>query len=66
MARFGEHVIAADGEIDRSVLGEIVFGDAEARQALNDITHPRIIEILKERIERFRENPPSRLRCSCG
>jgi dephospho-CoA kinase len=53
--KFGPGVVAANGAIDRAALGEIVFGDPEARKALNDITHPRIIHLLKERIDSFRQ-----------
>jgi dephospho-CoA kinase len=52
--RFGERILAESGEIDRATLGDIVFGDAEARQALNDITHPRIIKSIEQRIAAFR------------
>jgi dephospho-CoA kinase len=40
--RFGTHLIDADGRLDRPALGAIVFGDPEALQALNAITHPAI------------------------
>ena len=40
--RWGESVLNADGRLDRKKLGDIVFGDDEARRALNAITHPRI------------------------
>jgi dephospho-CoA kinase len=41
---FGTHVIAADGSLDRAALGAIVFGDDDARRALNAITHPAVGE----------------------
>jgi dephospho-CoA kinase len=40
--RFGEEVLNVDGTLDRSALGRIVFGDHEARRALNDIVHPEV------------------------
>ncbi len=40
--RFGDTVIGADGGLDRRRLREIVFADAEARQRLEAILHPRI------------------------
>ena len=43
-AEFGPEVIAADGSLDRSALGAIVFGDPEARLKLNAITHPAVLE----------------------
>lgn len=39
---FGTEVVAADGTIDRAMLGERVFSDPQARRRLNAITHPRI------------------------
>jgi len=40
--RFGDAVVSADGSLDRGVLGEIVFADAQARRDLEAITHPLI------------------------
>lgn len=48
--RFGHGVIRNDGTLDRSRLGEIVFADAGSRRDLERITHPRIIELMQERI----------------
>jgi dephospho-CoA kinase len=48
--RFGRDVIQPDGTLDRSRVGEIVFADAEARRDLERITHPRIMELMQERI----------------
>lgn len=43
VAHFGRGILAAGGAIDRGRLGEIVFSQPEARQALNRIVHPRVI-----------------------
>jgi dephospho-CoA kinase len=48
--RFGRDVLRPDGTLDRSRLGEIVFADTEARRDLERITHPRIMELMQERI----------------
>lgn len=48
-ARFGDHVIAADGTLDRPALGAIVFGDAAALADLNGITHPAIRDLAADR-----------------
>jgi dephospho-CoA kinase len=56
--RFGQAILAPDGQIDRRALAGIVFADAEARQTLNDITHPRIIAAMRRRIDSFRAHPP--------
>jgi dephospho-CoA kinase len=42
VASFGAEVLLPDGKIDRKKLGALVFADAEKRQRLNAITHPRI------------------------
>lgn len=47
--RFGADVLAPDGSLDRKRLGALVFADAEARRALNAITHPRIAARTQER-----------------
>jgi dephospho-CoA kinase len=44
VAAFGPGILGADGAIDRSRLGPIVFGDAAARQRLNALVHPRVRE----------------------
>jgi dephospho-CoA kinase len=54
---FGKEILNQDGTINRGRLGEIVFNDKEKRETLNGITHPRIIERIKELIEESgREN----------
>lgn len=52
---FGKEVLNPDGTINRSQLGEIVFRNREKREELNRITHPRIIERIKELIEEHRK-----------
>jgi dephospho-CoA kinase len=42
VARFGSDVLAPDGSIDRGALAAKVFGDADARRALEGIIHPRV------------------------
>jgi dephospho-CoA kinase len=43
---FGPGVIASDGDIDRKVLGAIVFQDTEAMRRLEAIVHPAVSEAL--------------------
>lgn len=42
VARFGKDVLLTDGTLDRSGLGEMVFGDGQALTDLNAIIHPRV------------------------
>lgn len=41
-SHFGEHVLSADGQLDRARLREIVFADSTAKNWLNQLLHPRI------------------------
>ena len=45
---FGRGILRDDGTIDRKRLGEIVFADASLRARLEAITHPAILEAMKE------------------
>ena len=48
--RFGSHVVAADGTLDRVRLADIVFRNDDARSALNGIVHPAVYAVMSERI----------------
>jgi len=48
---FGPGVLLPDGSIDREALAGIVFSDPARRAALEAITHPAILEAMKEAIE---------------
>jgi dephospho-CoA kinase len=52
--QFGRGVLGADDEIDRKALGQVVFGNAEARQRLNRIMWSRIWEMITARVDEFR------------
>ncbi|HSP54199.1 MAG TPA: dephospho-CoA kinase [Dehalococcoidia bacterium] len=47
---FGPGVVAEDGTIDRKKLGPIVFSDPANLAKLNAITHPRMKEMMRERL----------------
>jgi len=47
-ARFGAGVLNADGSLDRSGLGRIVFADPRARAALEAIVHPEVYRRIQE------------------
>jgi dephospho-CoA kinase len=47
---FGKEIVRGDGSIDRVRLGEIVFADPRLRLRLEAITHPAILEAMKEAI----------------
>jgi dephospho-CoA kinase len=48
VARFGSSVVHPHGEIDRTRLGQIVFGDERARRDLEAITHPIVYKAIAE------------------
>src|SRR3990172_1553330 len=47
---FGRDIVGADGRIDRKALGPIVFSDPEQLRRLNAITHPRMKELMREKL----------------
>jgi dephospho-CoA kinase len=58
VARFGNEVIGADGNIDRKALGALVFGDRDALDDLNGIIHPLVRkEVARRLLEAARTRP---------
>jgi len=55
---FGDGIVAADGSIDRRILGDIVFKDAQARARLNSLVHPAIIERQQEWLKQVEAQDP--------
>ena len=53
--RFGSEVIDTDGQLRRQELARRVFADAEARQQLEAITHPRIRELWQTQVDAWRK-----------
>jgi dephospho-CoA kinase len=56
---FGTQILAQDGRINRRVLAEIVFKDPEARQKLNSLVHPAVIQRQKEWLEEMNAKDPA-------
>ncbi|MDX5514366.1 dephospho-CoA kinase [Stenotrophomonas sp. RG-453] len=50
-AHFGDTILQADGQLDRAALRARIFDSAQARQALEAITHPAIRQLLRETCE---------------
>ena len=50
VALFGRDVLTNDGSLDRKRLGTLVFSDPEKRRMLEEILHPEIRRLAKERI----------------
>lgn len=51
---FGKEILGDGGEIDRAHLAARVFGNPDAVARLNAIMHPRIDEIVRQRIASFK------------
>ncbi|KAM6451207.1 dephospho-CoA kinase domain-containing protein isoform 1-T4 [Liasis olivaceus] len=51
---FGPEILLENGEINREILGSIIFSQPEKRKLLNSITHPEIQkEMLKQILKYF-------------
>jgi len=48
VAEFSKAVLDSYGKVDRSKLGAIVFADAAKRARLNQILHPRILDVTRK------------------
>lgn len=48
---FGTEVVRPDGQLDRVRLGQMVFADPRNREALNRMTHPRVVEKTRQLLE---------------
>lgn len=58
-ARFGDAVIASDGELDRAALAQVVFHDASALADLEGIVHPHVRRLIDRRLaEAERDEAP--------
>lgn len=56
---FGKEVLSDDGEINRKILGEIVFSDPKKLQKLNKITHKYIISEVRYLVDEYKSNKKS-------
>jgi dephospho-CoA kinase len=45
---FGKEILDPAGKVDRAKLGAVVFADAQKRARLNQILHPRILEVVRK------------------
>ncbi|MGX4584265.1 dephospho-CoA kinase [Paenibacillus chitinolyticus] len=60
-AHFGQDMLLPDGSLHRKKLGETVFGNEEARKALEDLLHPSIRALMKERMAAAEREFPDKL-----
>lgn len=57
---FGPEILDEQGEINRKALGAIVFSDPRQLARLNDISHPRIAQMVQSEVHRWMDDhdPP--------
>ncbi|MFC1950626.1 dephospho-CoA kinase [Chloroflexota bacterium] len=51
---FGRQILTPNDNIDRKKLGEMIFGNPESLSRLNQIMHPRMYNMVKARLEKYR------------
>lgn len=51
--KFGPSVLLADGSLDRTALGHLVFSDRAARAWLDGLIHPLVMDRLRATVEGF-------------
>jgi dephospho-CoA kinase len=56
--KFGTHILAPDGSVDRARLAAVVFADADKLASLNAIVHPRVLRELDRELERLARLDP--------
>ena len=56
---FGSEVLQPNGELDRKVLGALIFADEGARKQLEAITHPRIAQAGQDALAAFADRGES-------
>ena len=61
ISRFGTEFLTSNGDLDRVKMGQRVFGDEEARKALESIVHPRVAKRAVEAFRLAREARPQSL-----
>ena len=61
VAMLGPEVLREDGALDRERVADLVFGDAQARHALESIVHPYVRREMAERVDALQSEGGPRL-----
>lgn len=59
--KFSYEILNTDGTLNRKKLAQIAFSSSENTKALNEITHPFIIERVKSRISEYKNSGHTRI-----
>jgi len=54
LGRFGDEILEPDGSVNRRRLAEFAFSDPEAKEDLEAIVHPLVMEEVKRQVQRHR------------
>ncbi len=58
VAHFGRAILMPNGEINRDLLGEIVFHNPEKKEVLNRIVHPFVRKETEKRLKQIEKDAP--------
>jgi len=58
VSHFGNEVLLEDGQIDRALLGEIIFNDRSHKEVLDRIVHPAVFRQIEENLNVLEKNSP--------
>lgn len=58
---FGDDILLGSGELDRAVLAKKAFSGKESLEKLNSITHPAIIELIKQEIDALKASGETKI-----
>ena len=56
---FGENILLPNGEIDRGLLGDIIFNDPQKKQLLNSIVHPHVRKETNLKLKHIKKTHPN-------
>ena len=59
VSHFSSEILFANGEINRKLLGKLIFSNPKRRDVLNGIIHPRVLEIMRLEIKQCEEKGES-------
>ncbi len=59
LKNFGPKVLLPDGEINRAVLGDIIFNDPSKKQLLNNIVHPHVRREINRQLKAVEKSEPN-------
>jgi len=52
---FSNEILQVNGEINRKLLGRIIFSNIQKRNKLNDIVHPKVKQIVLDLIQMYKQ-----------